>query len=149
MMYIPLGRISFLGCCSTFIPALPTCPGDAALFHCTVTDPFKNGLTRWKLNETSCTLDHDANVDYRTVMCLPLVEEFTAMRTMPSGTCFPSTLTVMASPELNMTSIECSFAGSIAPKSDNLIVIGTLANEHNFYVMFIVTNIATCKVRQV
>lgn len=112
--------ILLIGCCSTFVPALPTCPGNTAMFQCTVNAPG-NPVIQWNVTGFDvCLLSRVSSPETTCGL-------FNAKRTGTTGSCFSSILTVIATNELNGTSVQCQLSHETSPVgSAKLNVIGKL-----------------------
>lgn len=106
-----------------FIAAPITCPGDTIHFECTV-DGDNNGVTVWRVGGGggSCSLFH--NRPHSTSTCGPGTV-FTARFRNVDGTSFLSTLSGIATLELDGTLIECfgpAYPGTIVGSSTIQVV---------------------------
>ena len=80
--------------------------------------------TRWAVNvngNTICLLSHEGNSS--SADCGP-AGSFRAQLEMTKNDCFSSTLTVMATSEVNEAFIECSLLGSSQSRNGSLRVVG-------------------------
>ena len=83
------------------------------------------GATRWAVNVNGndiCLLSHEVN---RSDVCGP-AGSFRAQLEMTKIDCFSSTLTVMATSEVNEAFIACSLSGSSQSGNGSLRVVGRL-----------------------
>ena len=115
--------------------APPTCPGNIFTFRCNVTGD-RNGITIWRVNGSSeCLLSH--NTAGTTSTCGP-GSAFTAIGVTGFGTSafyFVSTMSVMASPTLNDTLVEC-FGPTFSRKDGNIVGRSTLQLTCQFIILF-------------
>ena len=112
---------SWIGGCGTFTSAPPTCPKDNATFRCSVLSTSMDDVTQWtmKINETIfiCFLSHRTGADVSD-MC----GRFRAQREMITDSCFSSSLTVVATSDINEAFIRCVSNGN-----GSLKVLGRLS----------------------
>ena len=108
-----------------FTAAPPTCPGDTFIFRCTVTGD-RNGITTWRVGGSNeCILAH--STAGATSTCGPN-KAYTATSGAEFGTngpSFLSTLSGIATSELNGTLIEC-FGPHLARVAGNMVGKRTL-----------------------
>ena len=117
-----------------FTAAPPTCPGDTFIFRCIVTGD-RSGITTWRVGGSSeCILAH--STAGATSMCGPNNAAFTATSGAEFGTngpSFLSTLSGIATSELDGTLIEC-FGPHLARVAENMVGKRTLQvlGQYNF-----------------
>ena len=116
--------------------APPTCPGNIFTFKCNVTGDV-NGVTLWRVGGSKeCLLSH--STAGASSICGLGNTAFTATSRTGFGTSafyFISTMSVMASPTLNGTLVEC-FGPAFSKEDGNIVGRSTLQLTCQFSILF-------------
>ena len=135
-MYVALYAFTYFvtAAGAQFTVPSPTCPGQEAVFRCTVVDNSGVSITAFRVNGDAAGQCMVSQSTVNPVTCGP-DGEFTAALESISGNTYTLNLTVNATEGLNGTSVQCLNSG-VDPAASPLLLIGMTTCKIQVTVVF-------------